>query len=440
MSRGDSMSKNMYDIINKTKYKKELSKEEISYLIDGYVNGTIPDYQVSAWLMAVCLNGLSKEETFYLTDCMKDSGDILSWDCVEGITADKHSTGGVGDKTTLIVTPIVASCGVKMPKMSGRGLGHTGGTIDKLESIPNFNVNLSHGDFIECVNSVGCAIVSQGGNLTPADKKLYALRDVTATVDSIPLICSSIMSKKLAMNTDCIVLDVKCGSGAFMKDISRATELAELMVDIGRQSNKKCSALITDMDIPLGNNVGNSLEVVEAIEVLKGYTKGNLFRLCVDLSSEILSKCLGYDDYLARLKVLKSISSGDALDTFTKMVERQGGNPNIVEDYSLLGKPKYSYEVRSKVSGYVQHVDSQEVGMVSSELGAGRHTKSDNIDYSAGIVFKHRVGDRVSVGDTIATLYSSKVTDFSLCSERLLEAFTVGDVKLPQMAITITKV
>lgn len=431
---------NMYDIINKTKHKKELSREEISYLIDGYVNDAIPDYQVSAWLMAVCLNGLSKNETFHLTDCMKKSGEILSWDCIDGVTADKHSTGGVGDKTTLIIAPIVASCGVKMPKMSGRGLGHTGGTIDKLESIPNFNVNLCHDDFIKCVNTVGCGIVSQSGNLTPADKKLYALRDVTATVDSIPLICSSIMSKKLAMNTDCIILDVKCGSGAFMKDISSATKLADLMVSIAKQSNKECSALITDMDAPLGYNVGNSLEVIEVIEVLKGNSKGNLLKLWIELSTEIVSKCLGYDDYLARLKVLETISSGKALETFSKMVEYQGGNPKIIEDYSLFDAPRYSYEVKSKVSGYIHTIDSEEVGIVSLNLGAGRHTKSDSIDYSAGIVFNRQVGDSVSIGDTIATLYSSKVTDFSQAQDRLLKAITIDTQKSSKKDIIIKKV
>lgn len=431
---------NMYDIINKTKHKKELSREEIFYLIDGYVNDTIPDYQVSAWLMAVCLNGLSKEETFYLTDCMKNSGEILSWDCIDGVTADKHSTGGVGDKTTLIIAPIVASCGVKMPKMSGRGLGHTGGTIDKLESIPNFNVNLSHDNFIRCVNTVGCGIVSQSGNLTPVDKKLYALRDVTATVDSIPLICSSIMSKKLAMNTNSIILDVKCGSGAFMKDIPQATELAKLMVTIGKQSNKKCTALITDMNIPLGYNVGNSLEVIESIEILKGNTKGDLLTLCVELSSEIISTSLSLDYKTAKSRVLEVLSNGKALETFSKMVEYQGGNPKIIENYSLFDSPKYSYEVKSKVSGYIHAIDSEEVGIVSLNLGAGRHTKSDSIDYSAGIVFNHQVGDSVSTGDTIVTLYSSKVTDFSQAQDRLLKAITIDTEKPSKKEVVIKKV
>lgn len=431
---------NMYDIINKTKLKQELSKEEISYLIDGYVNDTIPDYQVSAWLMAVCLNGLSKNETFQLTNCMKNSGEVLSWDCVEGITADKHSTGGVGDKTTLIIAPIVASCGVKMPKMSGRGLGHTGGTIDKLESIPNFNVNLTHNKFIDCVNTVGCAIVSQSGNLTPADKKLYALRDVTATVDSIPLICSSIMSKKLAMNTDIILLDVKCGSGAFMKDVSNALELANLMVDMGKKSDKNCKALITDMNIPLGYNVGNSLEVIEAIETLKGNTKGNLLSLCVDISTEIVSLALNLDYTIAKDKVLKSISSGKALDTLSKMIEYQGGNANVVDDYSLFDIPKYSCEVKSKVNGYIHLIDSQEVGIVSLNLGAGRHTKLDSIDYSAGIVFNRQVGDAVSIGDTIATLYSSKVSDFSQAEDRLLKAITFDSLQPSKKDVLIEKV
>lgn len=430
----------MYDIINKTKNGISLSSKEISYLVNGYVNDTIPDYQVSAWLMAVCLNGLSKEETFYLTDYMKNSGEVFSWDCVEGITADKHSTGGVGDKTTLIVAPIVASCGVKMPKMSGRGLGHTGGTIDKLESIPNFNVNLSHDDFIKCVNSIGCAIVSQSGNLTLADKKLYALRDVTATVDSIPLICSSIMSKKLAMNTDCIILDVKMGSGAFMKDVSSATKLADLMVSIGKQSNKKCSALITNMDAPLGYNVGNSLEVIEAIETLKGNVKGDLLNLCVELSSEIISTSLCIDYNVSKEKVLEVISNGKALELLSKMIEYQRGNPHIIENYSLFDNPKYSYEVKSKVSGYIHTVDSQEVGIVSLGLGAGRHTKSDSIDYSAGIVFKHQVGDSISIGDTVAILYSSKITDFSQAEDRLLKAITIDTERPSKKEVVIKKV
>ncbi|MGN1412312.1 MAG: thymidine phosphorylase [Oscillospiraceae bacterium] len=431
---------NMYDIINKTKHKKKLSKEEISYLIGGYVNDTIPDYQISAWLMAVCLNGLSKDETFYLTDCMKKSGDILSWDCVEGITADKHSTGGVGDKTTLIVAPIVASCGVKIPKMSGRGLGHTGGTIDKLESIPNFNVNLSHDDFIKCVNSVGCAIVSQSGNLTPADKKLYALRDVTATVDSIPLICSSIMSKKLAMNTDIIMLDVKCGSGAFMKDIPNAIELATSMVDIGKQSKKECKALITNMDIPLGCNVGNSLEVIEAIETLKGNIKGDLLTLCIELSATIVSTALKLDYNTTKSKVLDVVSNGKALETLSKMVEYQGGNPNIIEDYSLFDTPKYTYEVKSKINGYIHNIDSEEVGIVSLNLGAGRHTKSDSIDYSAGIEFKHQIGEYISMGDTIAILNSSKISDFSQAEDRILKAIKIDVQKPIKKEVIIQKI
>ena len=430
---------NVFDIINKTKQSKELTQQEISFLIDGYVNETIPDYQISAWLMAVCINGLSKQEIFYLTDSMKKSGEILSWDCVEGITADKHSTGGIGDKTTLIIAPIVASCGVKMPKMSGRGLGYTGGTIDKLESIPNFNVNLSHSDFIKCINKVGCAIVSQSGNLTPADKKLYALRDVTATVDSIPLICSSIMSKKLAMNTDCIVLDVKCGSGAFMKDTSSATTLANSMVDIAKKSDKLCGALITDMNSPLGYNVGNSLEVIEAIEILKGNSKGRLLNLCIELSVKIISMALNLDYNASRLKVLEVISNGKALETLSHMIAFQGGNPKIIDDYSLFDTPKYSYDVKSKVSGYIHNINSEEIGKISLELGAGRHKKSDSIDYSAGIVFKHHIGDNVSIGDTLATMYSNKVTDFSECEHRLLNSIKVANTNLNLKDMIIEK-
>ena len=431
---------NVFDIINKTKQSKELTQQEISFLIDGYVNETIPDYQISAWLMAVCINGLSKQEIFYLTDSMKKSGEILSWDCVEGITADKHSTGGIGDKTTLIIAPIIASCGVKMPKMSGRGLGYTGGTIDKLESIPNFNVNLSHNDFIKCINKVGCAIVSQSGNLTPADKKLYALRDVTATVDSIPLICSSIMSKKLAMNTDCIVLDVKCGSGAFMKDTSSAISLANSMVDIAKKSDKLCGALITDMNSPLGYNVGNSLEVIEAIEVLKGNSKGRLLNLCIELSVKIISMALNLDDNTSRLKVLEVISNGKALETLSHMIAFQGGNPKIIDDYSLFDTPRYSYNVKSKVSGYIHDINSEEIGKISLELGAGRHKKSDSIDYSAGIVFKHHIGDNVSIGDTLAILYSNKVTDFSECENRLINSIKISDTKSNLKDIIIKKI
>jgi len=429
-----------YDIINKTKNRVELSKEEISYFIDGFTNGTIPDYQVSAWLMAVCLNGLSKEETFNLTDCMKNSGEVLSWERVEGITADKHSTGGVGDKTTLIIAPIVASCGVKMPKMSGRGLGHTGGTIDKLESIPNFNVNLSYDDFIDVINKVGCAVISQSGNLVPADKKLYALRDVTATVDSIPLICSSIMSKKLAVNTDCIMLDVKCGSGAFMKTQKDASYLAKLMVDVAKLSNKKCKALITNMDIPLGYNVGNSLEVIEAIEVLKGNAKGELLDLCVELSIEILSICRNLDYNTTKKMVQDSISSGRALQTFTNMIEYQGGNSKVVDDYSLFVQPKYSYEVKSRVSGYIHTIDCEEVGIVSLLLGAGRQLKTDKVDYSAGIKFNYQVGDSISAGDTIATLYSSRVSDFSEVEDRLLKAILIDSKKVSVKSVVIQKI
>ena len=282
---------NMHEIINKTRRKQQLSREEIKYLVEGYVSGEIPDYQVSAWLMAVYFNGLSEQETIDLTLAMENSGEIMNLESIGKITADKHSTGGIGDKTTLIIAPMVAVCGVAMPKMSGRGLGFTGGTIDKLESIPGFNVSIPFEKFIENIKKSGFAIVSQSGNLVPADKKLYALRDVTDTVDSMPLICSSVMSKKLAMNTDCILLDVKCGSGAFMKTEKEAEELAKLMVKVGKGAGKKCRAVITDMDMPLGMNIGNSLEVIEAVEVLKGNVKGRLREICVILTANILEMC-----------------------------------------------------------------------------------------------------------------------------------------------------
>ena len=419
----------IYDIINKTKHKRPLSNQEIHYIVDGYTNQTIPDYQVSAWLMAVCINGLTEEETFNLTKCMEYSGETLNWDMISRPTADKHSTGGVGDKTTLIVAPIVATCGVAMPKMSGRGLGHTGGTIDKLESIPNFNVNLTHQEYVQCIESVGCAVVSQSGNLTLADKKLYALRDVTATVDSIPLICSSIMSKKLAINSDCIVLDVKCGSGAFMKSLEDAKRLADLMVKVGRLSNKKCKALITNMNVPLGYYVGNALEVIEAIEVLKGNSKGQLYTLSIELASEVLANTLNVELDKARELAINSISSGDALQKFVEMVTFQGGNADVVSDYSIFGTPKYSYVVKANGSGYIHTIDCEEVGRVSLLLGAGRKKKSDSIDYLAGIKFNYHVGDIVSKGDALATLYSNTVTDYSEISNRLLNAISIDSVQ-----------
>lgn len=413
---------NCIDIINKTKRSQKLTDEEIKYLINGYTSGEIPDYQMSAWLMAVCLNGISEEETITLTKVMRDSGDVLDLSCIGGFTADKHSTGGVGDKTSLIIGPVVASCGVYMPKMSGRGLGHTGGTIDKLESIESYRVELPFEQFAWTVKKTGFSIISQSGNLCPADKKIYALRNATGTVDSIPLICASIMSKKLAMNTDCILLDVKYGSGAFMKTYEEACVLAELMEKVGTASGKKCRAMVTDMNTPLGNNVGNALEVIEAIEILRNERKGALYELCIDLSANILELAGKGDIEQCREMARDAISSGKALEVFRKTVELHGGNPAITEDTSILPQAKYSFKVKAVGNAVIKSINSEEIGMTSLLLGAGRTEKDCQIDMSAGIVMECSVGDTVYEGDTLMTLYSSVCSDFSQIAVRAVNA------------------
>ncbi len=430
---------NVYSIINKTKNKKELEKTEIEFLINGYVKGEIPDYQMSAWLMAVCINGITNTETSYLTEAMIKSGDELKWDKINGITADKHSTGGVGDKTSLIVAPVVAACGVFMPKMSGRGLGHTGGTIDKLESIPNFKISVDFETFLETVNNAGFAIVSQSNNLVPADKKIYALRDITATVDSIPLIASSIMSKKIATGADCIVLDVKCGSGAFMKNEADAEKLARLMVNIAEKANRKCRAVITDMNIPLGKNIGNSLEVIEAIEILKNKQHDELYNLCIELSANIimLARNVSHDEAVKMAE--NAVSSGKALEKFKEFISRHGGNADITENYELLSKAKYCFEVKSKQNGYIFSADSEQIGLCALSLGAGRKTKEDSIDYSAGIVFVKNVGDYVEKDECILKLYTSQECNMNEISENVLTALKFTDEK-PVKNKTVLKI
>lgn len=417
----------IYSIITKTKNKSELSQEEIKFLVDGYVTSEIPDYQMSAWLMAVCINGLTDRETAYLTDAMLHSGDTLSWERVNGVTVDKHSTGGVGDKTSLVIAPVAAACGVYVPKMSGRGLGHTGGTVDKLESIPGFCISVDFDKFLETVNTTGFAIVSQSGKLVPADKKIYALRDATATVDSIPLIASSIMSKKLATGADCLVLDVKVGNGAFMKNIKDAEKLASLMVHTAESAGRKCKAILTDMNIPLGMNVGNALEVIEAIEILKNKSHDKLYRLCMELAANMimLAKDITHDE--AYHMAEKTIEDGSALEKFREFIGRHGGNSDIIDDYSLLPQPKNSHQVKSLRSGYISAIDSQETGLSALMLGAGRKTKEDSIDYSAGIVFSKTVGDYAEKGDVLLTLYSSAVSDFSESEKRILNAISFSD-------------
>lgn len=418
---------NMYEIITKAKHGIRLSDEEIEWLVSGYVDGTIPDYQVSAWLMAVNLNPLSDEETLCLTMAMKNSGGTVDLSGVKGVTVDKHSTGGVGDKTSIIIGPIVAACGVSVPKMSGKGLGHTGGTIDKLESIPGCSTQAAFEDFIGFVNSTGFSIVSQSGNLVPADKKLYALRDATATVDSIPLICSSIMSKKLAMGADCILLDVKTGSGAFMKTAEDAEKLASLMVLTGKNAGKKCMAVITDMDIPLGRAVGNTLEIIEATEVLKGRAKGRLYDLCIELSADMLMMAgKGTKEECIKLSE-EAVSSGKALDIFLRSVAQQGGDTAFADDYRKLGTASVRHEVKSVAEGYISGMNSEEIGLVSLALGAGRKTKESPIDYTAGVVLEKEYGEYVNRGDVIFTLYTSTECSIDEIEKKALAAVSFSD-------------
>lgn len=416
---------NCCDLINNTKRKQSLTENEIKWLVNEYTNDNIPDYQISAWLMAVCLNSLTDEETLALTLAMRDSGDILDLSGVNGITVDKHSTGGVGDKTSLIIGPVAAACGVYVPKMSGRGLGHTGGTIDKLESINGYRTEISFNEFIDIVNKTGFSIVSQSGKLCPADKKLYALRNASGTVDSIPLICASIMSKKLAVSADCILLDVKYGSGAFMKTIEDAQKLADIMTRIGNMAGKKCAAMVTDMNIPLGRNIGNALEVIEAVDVLNGKSKGKLYDLCIDLSANMLELAGKGDIDICRKMAVDAISSGKAAEIFEKTIALHGGNAKIVSDTSLLPQAKYSHKVYANKTGTIQEMNSEEIGMTSLIIGAGRKSKTDSIDMSAGIIIDKECGEYVKEGDLLLTLYSSSVSDFSDAENRALNSIKI---------------
>ena len=411
---------NIIDVINKTKRSVPLTQEEISYLVTDYTNGKIPDYQMSAWLMAVCLNGLTDEETFALTMAMRDSGKVLHLDIP--LTVDKHSTGGVGDKTSLVIGPIVAACGVCAAKMSGRGLGHTGGTIDKLESINGFRTDLPLEEFQSVLKQTGFSIISQSDELCPADKKIYALRNVTGTVDSIPLICASIMSKKLAMNADCLVLDVKYGSGAFMKTSEDAKKLGELMERIGTFAGKKCKAVITDMNTPLGSNIGNALEVKEAVETLQGKVKGRFYDVCIELATDMLEIAGKGTNNECRAMAEEAVSSGKALDVLRKTIRLQGGDERICDDVSLLPRPEFHYEVRATEDMDIVSFNTEELGMTSLLLGAGRTEKGDRIDPSAGIVMNCSPGDMLSEGDVIMTLYSSFCSDFSNAAVRALNA------------------
>ena len=415
----------MTDLLTKKRDGGSLSTEEIQFMISGYTDGSIPDYQMSAMCMAILLRGMDDREILDLTMAMLHSGETLDLSPIRWIKADKHSTGGVGDKTSLVLCPMVAACGLKIAKMSGRGLGHTGGTIDKLESFPGFSTSLSEEQFYENVNTHGIAIMGQTAELVPADKKLYALRDVTATVPSIPLIVSSIMSKKLASGADVIVLDVKCGDGSFMKTEAQAAELAEGLTRIGRLAGKKCAAVITDMNQPLGHAVGNALEVKEAIAVLRGEEQGDLLDLCLALGSCMLLEAgICATEIEARRLLLENIRSGKALGKLAAMVEAQGGDPRAVFDPSLLPAAPVVFDVVSDKFGYVNKIHAEAVGLVSMQLGGGRITKEDSIDLSVGIILHKKVGDPISVGESIATIHAANEASAEAAAEKLAACYT----------------
>lgn len=400
----------MVDIIEKKKLNQILTKEEINFVIDGYVSHQIPDYQVSALLMAIYFNGMNDDEVFYLTDAMLHSGEQIDLSKIHGVKCDKHSTGGVGDKTSLVVAPLASALGVKMAKMSGRGLGHTGGTLDKLESIPGFKIEIQPSDFYAQVNEIGLAIIGQSQEVAPADKLLYALRDVTGTVDSIPLIASSIMSKKLASGADHIVLDVKVGSGAFMKQIKTASKLAKIMVEIGKKANKDVVATLSDMEQPLGCAIGNSLEVIEAIETLKGNGPEDFTKLCVEFVVEILLVCkIANNEQEARRMVIDAIRDQSGLGKFAEMIKAQGGDENVINDYSLLPIAEESIDLyyEEEQTVYVESIDALQIGEAAMILGAGRATKEDVIDMGVGIILNKKVGDKLNKGDVLATIYTN---------------------------------
>ena len=420
----------MTDIICKKRDGEALTKEEIGFFVKGYVSGEIPDYQASALCMAIYFRGMNDDEILDLTLAMMNSGETVDLSGIEGIKADKHSTGGVGDKTSLVLCPMAAAAGLKIAKMSGRGLGHTGGTIDKLESFPGFTVEISEERFLENVNRIGISIIGQSKNLVPADKKLYALRDVTGTVPSVPLIVSSIMSKKLASGGDIIVLDVKCGSGSFMKTKEEAEVLAKQLVRVGKGAGKKTAAVITDMDEPRGNAVGNALEVKEAIAVLKGEKKGDLYELCMTLGSLMLvsaEKAASLEE--ARKMLEKTISDGSALKKLAEMVEAQGGDGRYVYDTSLLPGAEFTLEVPAPCNGYVKHIEADDIGLASMHLGGGRATKEDTIDLSVGIVINRKVGDHVSEGESIATIHANYRNKAHDAAEAVLRAYEFSEEK-----------
>lgn len=421
----------IYDIIKKKRDGEVLTKEEINFFVEKYSKEEIPDYQASALLMAIYINKMSKEETAFLTEAMMNSGEVIDLSAINGIKVDKHSTGGVGDKTTIALAPLVAACKAPVAKMSGRGLGHTGGTLDKLEAIPGFSIEMEPEKFIQSVNKHNIAVCGQTASIAVADKKMYALRDVTATVDNISLIASSIMCKKLASGADAIVLDVKTGDGAFMKTIEDSFALAKEMVDIGDNMNRETTALITDMDEPLGFAVGNSLEVIEAIETLKGRGPKDFVMLCETLGAYMLLLAKVVDNFEdGKAKIQEAITTGSALDKLKEFIENQGGNSNIVDDYSLLPQAKEIMEIKAPKTGYIAKIEAEEVGVSAMMLGAGRETKEDELDLSAGIVLTKKVSDFVNEGETIAYMHYNKLDKIEGAKDRFLKAYTISDEKV----------
>ncbi len=417
----------MYDLIEKKKHGEELTGEEIREMVRGFVSGEIPDYQMSAMLMAIYFRGMSAAETTRLTMEMAHSGDTADLSSIRGIKVDKHSTGGVGDKTSLVIGPLTASLGVKIAKMSGRGLGHTGGTLDKLESIPGLTTSIEKDRFFEIVNRTGIAIIGQTGNMVPADKKLYALRDVTATVDSVPLIASSIMSKKLAAGSDAIVLDVKTGSGAFMKTLEESIALAKEMVAIGTGAGRVCCALITDMDVPLGRAIGNAMEVAEAVQTLKNQGPEDLTEVCLQLAANML--CLAEKGTLQECYAMakEAMETGRGVDVLAAMVKAQGGDERYIYDPSLFAPAPYERQVLAPRDGYVVQIDTAGCGIASTMLGAGRAKKEDAINYSAGIYLHKKYGDPVKKGDVLAVLHASDEALFDGAERRFLDSYVIGD-------------
>lgn len=417
----------MYDIIKKKRDGHALTTEEINYFVENYTKDNIPDYQASALLMAIYFNKMDKRETLDLTRAMVKSGDTFDLSNINGIKVDKHSTGGVGDSVTLILGPMVAACGVPFVKMSGRGLGHTGGTLDKLEAIKGFRVALSNEEFVNNTNDINISICSQTGNITPADKKLYALRDVTATVENLSLIAGSIMSKKLAIESDAIILDVKVGSGAFMKNLDDAIDLANEMVSIGNSYGRKTIALVTNMDEPLGKAVGNALEVKEAIETLKGNGPDDLFELCLVLGSKLLVLAQkSKDEIEARAMLIDAVNTGKAFEKLVEMVRHQGGDISYVENPDLLPKAKYIVEVKSKDSGYVKSINAEDVGKAALALGAGRETITSILDLSVGVVLNKKVDDIVEIGEVLAYIHTNDLDKVKDIQEELLNVFIIG--------------